>query len=190
MQISEEFIYLLLFVTESQIARQRQKQMKQKMARLWVNISFRKHCKGKNCSDSRSYLACMLLCLSLDIQRPESLLITVSVMLHYCSLPLDEKRDGRKLWALHPAKAIRQVLREVIKRCQFCIWSFNNVSQVLTLISCQCSTGLRLISNCSLIKKNFLHQAQTLWWPHTGDQYEPGSCLKQQKSSVISRNWI
>lgn len=41
-----------------------------------------------------AYLACMVLCLSLDTQRPELLFITVSVMLHCCSLQVD-REEGR-----------------------------------------------------------------------------------------------
>lgn len=44
-----------------------------------------------NQSDNHAYLACMLLCLSLDAQRSELLLITVSVMLHCHSLQVDRK---------------------------------------------------------------------------------------------------
>lgn len=45
------------------------------------------------CSDSHAYPACMLLCLSLDTQRSELLLITVSVMLGYHSLQVEIKKD-------------------------------------------------------------------------------------------------
>ncbi len=44
-------------------------------------------------SDSRAYPACMLLCLSLDAQRSELLLITVSVMLHYAQSAAGQERQ-------------------------------------------------------------------------------------------------